>query len=140
MNRLWTLNILIHTLVPAGRRKENTKANLNKPSGSKGARHQLGASSRIGPSPGELNVHSFKTKRNIIRTILFFLQRPNFLLTRLVSVCLLRTHLQVSPNRMWIKMVNPPNLPIHMSNSITCRAYVPSHATYDLIKSRKNKI
>jgi len=44
------------------------KANLNKPSGSNGARHQLGASSRIGPSPGELNVHSYKSNiRNIIR-------------------------------------------------------------------------
>jgi len=33
---------------------------LNKPSGSNGARHQLGASSRNGPSLGELNVHAYK--------------------------------------------------------------------------------
>jgi len=34
--------------------------NLNKPSGSKGARHHDGAFLRNGPSAGELSVHSCK--------------------------------------------------------------------------------
>lgn len=36
---------------------------LNKPSGSNGARHQLGASLRKGPSPGELNVQAYKVNK-----------------------------------------------------------------------------
>lgn len=43
---------------------------LSKPSGSYGARHQLGASSRNCPSPEELNVHAYnKIIRKIISTI-----------------------------------------------------------------------
>ena len=51
MLELLTANTQLHLLVLSD-------FNLNKPSGSKGARHHAGASARKGPMFGELNVQS----------------------------------------------------------------------------------
>lgn len=40
------------------RKKEKRKKNLNRPSGSNGPRHQVGASLRNGPESGELKVQA----------------------------------------------------------------------------------